>query len=179
MTETRTDCLLDRNLLLRLSANYVNEDKVSDKIILRELVEFFLRIGPNMIDESSRFESIGVTATFHLLSKSGRNCEAHFLIDANWLTIQIGKGWGEFLFAQEIKDWTDVKKLRDALNDFFCNPVSEVLVFCDHKLLQCRYSIPFKGERGDEVYTFGSKFGFCWFWQTKRIERHEYDRWLS
>jgi len=156
---------LDQLSLLRVFLDFI--DKVDEETFEQSEL---------LITEREKVDTIIV----NLKCKQNIRCNLSFYVSKNNIVdILVGIGDGEYLFNQQMTDYPDIDSLFETLYDLFYNPVHEELVYCNDKIIKCKYSIPyyFKGKMTD--YKFSSVFGACLPWKTKVIRTNDYEPWIK
>ena len=108
-------------------------------------------------------------------------CDLYFYIyKDSKIDIQIGKGFGEFLYFQEIKSISDLWKLKSTFEDLFYYTIEEEITYCNDRIIKSKYHMTIHySNKHTEPFNFSSFFGACWFWKIKRIEKRTYNPWIS
>lgn len=152
-------------------------------LIVKEIFDFLVELNYDCVDtEKSTMKYIEETSCYQigLRAKNGDLCDLFFEIsEDNVVNINIGKGYGEYLFSQDILNLQDIYKLRNTLRNLFTNSIEENLIFCNDKLTKCEYTIMCEIDGKNLPYHFASNFGSCWFWQMKWDKKNIYNAWLN
>lgn len=156
-------------------------DNVDKDVLLREIFEFVLKIDFGMVDfDRSVFEKREGGYDLRLVSLEGYGrCNVYIeILNQIQLDIQIGKG-GEYIYFHPMLNWSDIGKLRIALNDLFTSEIEEVVVVSNSQIKSVSYSVNHKREDGDQTKTYAVYFGTSWFWQNKLIQEKVYSPWIQ
>jgi hypothetical protein len=152
-------------------------------LIVREIFNFIIEINfddVNCEDSITEYNDETNCYEIALIGKNNLKCNLFFEIsENNIINIHIGKGYGEYLFSQKIESLQDLHKLKYTLNDLFCNPIREKLIYCNDKLILSEYKVPYNLDGKISEYKFTSFLGSCWFWQMKWNKENEYKPWLE
>ncbi len=155
------------------------DTEINRSLILGEIFYFINQIPDIHIDETlSKLEFKHQDLDIRLISKENLNCNIYFGIsDTRTVDIQIGKG-GEYLYNQEMKDWSDITKLRNTLNDLFFNEISESLIRKNNKVVKATYIVPYNLYDQMNYYKFSIQFKFIFFVRKRDITETKYRPWI-
>lgn len=154
--------------------------EINRSLILEEIFYFIDQILDIHIDEtSSKLEFKHQNLDIRLISKDNLNCNIYFGIsDTSTVDIQIGEG-GEYLYNQEMKDWSDITKLRNTLNDLFFNEISEALIRKNDKVAKATYVVPYNLKDQINYYRFSIQFKLIFFVRKRDKVETKYPPWIT
>lgn len=162
-----------------IELNLENQSVVNNSIIIKTVLEELIEIKEEIIDINSIVKIDINNLEIRLISTSNYFVPIYInVFGNNIIDIQIDEG-GEYLFLQEIKNWTDLRKLRETLRDLLHNEINCEYHFLNDKLIKVNYSIPYYTENGENVYNFALIKGSGWFWQKEKVIKKTFKKWIE
>lgn len=175
--------MLDLNILHDKYQKLQEVGDLNRDYLLRLLLDYILEVDDQKIDvNNSSFLILENGVEIKLVAKQKKHCTIYFEIfgdnNKNYFDIQLKEG-GEYLHLQEISDWNDVKKLREALSDLVHSEIKETLIKKDDKIKKAIYRIHHNINDSITTQNYSITLGITFPWQRKSTEVNTYRPWIE
>jgi hypothetical protein len=152
---------------------------INKYFLLSVILEQIIKVDFGKIDfERFVFKENSQGYDIVLASIEDQHCTFYIeILNNNEIDLQLNMG-GEYIYLQPINNWSDVKRMREALIDVFTSPIKEKLVYTNGKLKEVSYGVNHFIE-GQSIYKqYKLVLGTLWPWQNNEKLINNYKPWL-